>query len=109
FVDCGADVGLFTRLVLERAPQISLVHALEPNRKSFFVLERNLSQLTPECHAHCAAVSNHEGMAVLTAPPENDGGIYSDHSKHIKLGEGDVPVTTIDRLNLPKQRPLAIK
>lgn len=107
-VDCGADVGLFSRLVLERSPKINLVHVFEPNPKSFFILSQNFSVTGVEFHAHCAAVSNCEGMGNLHAPPQCDEQ-YLDHSRFIQLGIGKTPVTTIDKLQLPLNQPLAIK
>lgn len=110
FVDCGADVGLFTRLVLQRSKSIALLHAFEPNPKSFSILDRNLSRVGPECHLHCAAVSDHEGAATLAIPAQEQGGIYRDHASHIvAIDDGSVLVTTIDYLGLPHDRPLAIK
>jgi len=107
-VDCGADVGLFTCLVLRKSHSVKVVHAFEPNSRSFFVLEKNLSALNIEAHAHCAAVSNCEGMAHLREPEQCDEQ-YLDHSKFIELGGGSVPVTSVDRLGLPHHCPVAIK
>jgi FkbM family methyltransferase len=104
-VDCGADVGLFSRLAIHNSRRIKLVHAFEPNPKSHFILQRNLQNLDIECHAHLAAVSNCEGTATMVQPDYFE----SDHAKYVELGQGDVRVLSIDGLNLPKNRSLALK
>lgn len=104
-IDCGADVGLFSRLVLARTRSVALLHAFEPNAKSFFILRRNLQELGFECHVHQGAVSDHEGTASLQQPQ-----YYPvDHAKYIQHGDGDISVRTIDSLNLPRNRPVALK
>src|SRR6185437_12156738 len=45
----------------------------------------------------------------LSDPDQNVDDQYQDHSKFITRGSGGIAVTTIDRLNLRRDRPLAIK
>src|SRR5579871_6374551 len=44
-VDCGADVGAFSRLVLARTSNIARLIAFEPNPDPFELLEQNLRGL----------------------------------------------------------------
>ncbi len=104
-VDCGADVGLFTRLTLAKTRNVARVIAIEPNPRSHFVLSQNLAGCPMETKAMWAAVSDYDGTADLTQATYNEG----DHARYIdhKSG-GDTPVLRIDSLNLPTA-PLALK
>jgi FkbM family methyltransferase len=104
-IDCGADVGVFSRLVLTRTSNITLLHAFEPNSKSCFVLRKNLQDLGFECHAHEEALSDYEGTASLLQPEYS----ATDHARYIKRGDGEIKVSTIDSLGLPKGRSIALK
>jgi FkbM family methyltransferase len=104
-VDCGADVGLFTRLVLRRSTSISRLVAVEPNPRSHYLLSRNLSGLAIEARAIRAAVSHQLGQATLRAADYNE----DDHARYIDPVGGDTPLLTIDSLDLPRGRPVALK
>jgi FkbM family methyltransferase len=105
-VDCGADVGLFTRLVLRRSPNIGRVIAIEPNPKSHYLLDRNLSGVGVDAKAIRAAVSHEIGQATMRGADYNE----DDHARYIDpTAGGDTPVITIDSLGLPQGRPVALK
>lgn len=104
-VDCGADVGLFARLVLQRSPNIGRIIAIEPNPRSHYLLSRNLSGVAVDVKAIRAAVSCQIGQATLRAADYNE----DDHARYIDPTGGDTPVLTIDSLDLPQGQPVALK
>ncbi|TWT86604.1 Methyltransferase domain protein [Pseudobythopirellula maris] len=67
-IDCGANVGLFTRMLAERG---STVHAFEPDPYSFSRLKQNTSDL-PNVVLHNAAVGTCEGSIKLYRKPGFD-------------------------------------
>lgn len=104
-VDCGADVGLFTRLTLAKTRNVARVVAIEPNPRSHFILSRNLAARAMETRAIWSAVSDYDGTASLLQADYNDG----DHARFIdRSSGGETPVLRIDSLGLPKT-PLALK
>lgn len=104
-VDCGADVGLFTRLTLAQTRNVARVVAIEPNPRSHFILSQNLAGRAMEARAIWSAVSDYDGTANLMQADYNDG----DHARYIdRTSGGTTPVLRIDSLGLPKA-PLALK
>lgn len=62
-MDVGANFGLYSVLAAARLQQDGVLHAFEPNRRVFELLERNLSAMPGTTHAsaHCMAVGEREG------------------------------------------------
>lgn len=108
-VDCGADIGLFSRLVLRQAKNIATVVAFEPNPASYSVLRRNLEKLPIKVVALQAAVSNESGQGRLQSVEGRSS--YDNHSKFIQLDPaGSIDVRTIDEtLDVTPNTSLAIK
>ncbi len=108
-IDCGADVGAFSRLVLAGTANISRVIAFEPNPDPFELLERNLREragLTVELRH--SAVSAAEGTAWLAVDPDAD----HDHGAYLRQTAGsglETRVETIDALAGPDPTPIALK
>jgi FkbM family methyltransferase len=104
-VDCGADIGLFSRLLLHRAPLIDRVIAIEPNPRSFALLEQNLAHTGIDTRCLEVAVSDFVGSAALVHPTYYE----FDHAMHIERGPGGFKVVTLDSLGLPSEQNLLLK
>lgn len=108
-IDCGADVGAFSRLVLAGTANISRVIAFEPNPDPFELLKHNLGErpgLVVELRQ--SAVSAAEGTAWLVIDPDAD----HDHGAYLRpaVGAGlETKVETIDALIGPDPRSIALK
>lgn len=108
-IDCGADIGTFSRLVLANAPNISRVIAFEPNPDPFELLERNLAE-RPGLHVELrqSAVSAVSGTGWLTVDPNED----HDHGAYLGVVDGpgiETKVETIDGLLGRATEPVALK
>lgn len=108
-VDCGADVGLFTRLVIVRTRRISEVIAIEPNYKSHRLLSLNLQGLPVPARALHGGVGAECGFADLVQADIEPGSDYADHSAFLKPSTGGIRVFTIDSIPFDRSRPLALK
>ena len=106
WVDCGADIGALTALIVAQSPRIDEVIAIEPNPDVQDLLERNLSLLPCPARAVAAAVADFSGRGRLEHFPT----LRSDHSRFLVPDEqGDVAVTRLDDLELPAGKALVIK
>ncbi|HHS83915.1 MAG TPA: FkbM family methyltransferase [Gammaproteobacteria bacterium] len=96
-LDCGADIGLLSALLVSACDCIDKVFAFEPNPRSFQRLERNLQLLPVDTEAKNVAVANFSGRGELRYP-EHDS---DDHAAFIvPVEQGDIPVVKIDELDL---------
>ena len=108
-IDCGADVGAFSRLVLAGTKNVSRVIAFEPNPDPFELLERNLrgcEGLGVELRQ--SAVSALEGTAWLAVDRTMD----HDHGAHLgpEAGTGmRIKVETVDGVLGEHSGPIALK
>lgn len=103
--DCGADIGLFSTLVVSRCPTVSRVLAFEPSSKVQEVLAMNMGALKVPATAIQKAVSSFAGKGTLVCPPYD----ASDHARYlVPSGDGDIEVTTIDSFGV-NQPYVAIK
>jgi hypothetical protein len=95
-IDCGADIGVFTRLVLAKGVNISRLIAYEPNAIPFEILRMNLSDLGVPVDLRNTAVSSTSGeMCLVTnANEECDHGAFLGFPSQAGL---PVRVETIDR------------
>jgi len=107
-IDCGADVGAVSRLVLARVTNVTKLIAFEPNPDSLSLLYDNLTGLSGiVVNVRGTAVSDVPGEAVLVIDPRQD----HDHGAYLSREGGKgvkVVVETIDGLGLAP-RPLALK
>ncbi len=105
-LDCGADIGLLSALLVSVCDCIEKVIAFEPNPRSFHQLESNLKLLPVDANAKNVAVANFSGKGALQYP-EHDS---SDHAAFIAPSEdGDISVIKIDELELPTGRRILCK
>jgi FkbM family methyltransferase len=106
-IDCGADVGVFCRLLLSKlAPEkVDRVLAVEPNDRSFALLQRNLSD--DNMTLFFGAVSDCAGFGRLVTPDYSDG----DHAKFLEVCAEDtgLPVFTVDELGITPGSAIALK
>ncbi|MBI2826409.1 MAG: FkbM family methyltransferase [Planctomycetia bacterium] len=92
-IDCGADIGIFSALVVARAPQVVRIVAFEPNPDAFGVLSTNIERLPIAGEARQAAVSDFAGRGELRSPGWDD----SDHARFLAPTEkGSVRVERVD-------------
>jgi FkbM family methyltransferase len=104
-IDCGADIGLYSRLTMQRTSNIREVILFEPNQDSYAILKRNFEQVGTPSRVINAGVSNFVGFAVL----ENVSPNRNPHGGFIRPAQSGIPITTIDSLDLPPGLPLALK
>jgi len=105
-LDCGADLGLFSALLVSSCNRIRKVIAFEPNRGSFSLLKHNLEMLPVPAEAKNAAVADFNGRGELSYPPHD----AHDHAAFIVPAEdGTIPVTRLDELELPKDHAVVLK
>jgi FkbM family methyltransferase len=103
-VDCGADVGIYTRHVLARARNVVRVVAFEPNPRSHALLVRNLAGLAIPAEALQAGVFDRPGRGDL------QGERYQNHGAFMQAADsGGIRLYTVDELDLPKDLVLAMK
>lgn len=67
FIDLGANIGLCSKLVLEKFPDAE-VYAYEPQPETFEVLRRNLA--TANCDVHQVAVWSSHSKISMTGEPQ---------------------------------------
>ena len=106
-VDLGADVGTVSLGLHVRLPgRIASITALEPNPNSYPLLTVNLAPLPFPTTALEAAIGASTGRARIVSDAKSG----SDHTGHIVPDEnGEIPVTVLDDLVEPADRPLLVK
>lgn len=104
-IDCGADVGVYSRIMMQRTHNLGQVILFEPNPRSFAILEKNFKNVRVPARVINAGVSNFAGFAVLETPSWNP----NPHAGFIRPADSGIPVMTIDSLDLPTDAPLALK
>jgi FkbM family methyltransferase len=107
-IDCGADIGVFTRLLLAKGVGISRAIAYEPNPISFQILRMNLSGLRVPTDLRNTAVSSTSGESWLAMSTNEvyDHGAFLGSSSQAGL---PVRVETIDQLQLDASATVALK
>jgi FkbM family methyltransferase len=71
-IDIGANIGLVTRQLLHRLPQIAAAVCYEPQPTNFHYLQRNLAHL-PQCHLVQAALGQTDGELQFYEDVSNAG------------------------------------
>ena len=107
FVDCGADIGLVSVMVVARCgDRVDTVVAVEPNDAAYRLLEVNLARLPCRTSAYKAAVSATRGRGTLATAAYDS----SDHARYLVAGDaGDVDVVRVDDLPITRKRPVVLK
>ena len=113
-IDGGADIGLFSLKTLLLCPAIQRIVAFEPNPDGFVWLQQNVGRLAVRGEAVQKALSDFEGLGRLEAPSaefEKLAGYRMDHAANFLAPspDGDIPVTTVDKLSLPEGGNLVLK
>jgi FkbM family methyltransferase len=108
FVDCGANLGLFSAQFTVCSDRVKKLTAIEPNRKLFPLLESNLSSIhATQVECLNAAVSDFEGQGRLVEPEDYPG----THAMYmVQDPTGDVQVITLSTVLRHRTQPkVAIK
>lgn len=107
--DCGADSGLYSRLLIAETQHIMKVIAFEPNRDMYRVLCRNLTRerIGIPSESFVCGVADFNGFGKLVAPPNSKGkeSFFIEHSDV----ETEITVRTLDSIGLPTGNNLVIK
>jgi FkbM family methyltransferase len=103
-VDCGADVGIFSRAVLARTPNVVRLIAFEPNERSYSLLKRNTAGLSMKTDILCGGVLDEPGRGTLNAEPYKSHGGFVQHSD-----TGGTKLYTVDQMEIPAEHGLAMK
>lgn len=107
-IDCGADIGMFTRLVLAKVSNICRIIAYEPNPDPFELLRMNLEGCGIPTDLRNSAVSSAAGQAKLIVDDTEE----HNHAAFItSRGHDGIPtaVETIDQLDLPPAVAIGLK
>lgn len=93
-VDCGANVGYTSVYFLQRFPEAKVV-AIEPDRRNFEILVRNLAPYGSRAVPMLAALWSHQGRVTLQSNAEK-GNEWSSWVREAAQGEtGDVEAVDI--------------
>ena len=105
-IDCGADVGVYSRLLLERTAAFRELIALEPNTLTYPVLEHNLRGSSVATTLLAKGVARTPGRGTLRQPDYDD----SERSFFIDASGGNLELTTLDMLTQRlANSPIAVK
>jgi FkbM family methyltransferase len=106
FFDLGADVGSVSIQMKRLCPKINKIIAVEPNRRSFTYLSRNLSLLEIPTQSIRAAASNFDGISRFSCNVLEN----SDHSGHLDDAKGEeVDVIRLDSIYNGEACNIALK
>jgi FkbM family methyltransferase len=96
-VDCGADIGLVSGLLVEHCPSIAEVFCCEPNAEAFDFLNRNVARWPVAARALRLGVADFVGRGSLRQPSYHT----SPHSAFIEAdANGEFEVVSVDHLQL---------
>jgi len=107
FIDCGADIGAYTRLLLTHTDNIDTIIGIEPNTSAISFLKANLSDSRTESRVIHGAISNFSGFGKLTAPE----GTVSSHAHFLEPSAEptELHVYRLDELDLGTPATIAMK
>ncbi len=95
FVDAGADTGVYTRLLCAQTRFLNRVLAVEPNPRSYLILNKNLHDLSVPVETVCGALAEKSGRGALVSPNYDS----NDRAKFVESCEtGDIQLYTVDEL-----------
>jgi FkbM family methyltransferase len=91
-LDCGAHIGLFSVLALQKFPRASLI-AFEPSPDNYAILARQFSEDRTAPHLRRAAVSHAAGFARFSSHSSCDGRLVrsDDREKSYEVQVLDLP------------------
>jgi FkbM family methyltransferase len=105
-VDCGADIGLLSVLIVMRN-EIAKVFSIEPNESVFEILQHNIARLPVPGEALHAAVADFTGRGDLHAPQHDP---ESEHARFlVRDQDGPFEVIRIDDLPLLQYESVVLK
>lgn len=105
-LDCGADIGTASTLLVAHCGNITRLIAFEPNLTACNILVTNLAAMPIRAVARYAAVGSYSGRGELVRDPDDP----SAHAMYVvPNATGPVEVEQIDSLDIPPDEPLAIK
>ncbi|SVD62297.1 uncharacterized protein METZ01_LOCUS415151, partial [marine metagenome] len=101
FVDCGANIGIWTIIALEYIKSKGAVHSFEPNPKLCKRLQKNLdyNKLNDKCSLHQVALSSDSKMEFLYLDDFNHqmGSLHKGNNENNKI---KVLTKTFDSFNM---------
>lgn len=106
FIDCGADIGLFSLLMEARCGNLARVVAFEPNSEAFPVLKANVERLPLQAECHPEAVSDFAGRAELRSA---GAGTTGHASFIVPAPAGDIQVMRVDDLDVDPSHGVILK
>jgi FkbM family methyltransferase len=95
FIDCGANVGLYTMLALKTG---ILAIAIEPQRKNVQAIKAGLKANGYECRIAPVALSNREGTATLHGMSSGSASLLANWHTEISAIHRTVATATLDNL-----------
>jgi FkbM family methyltransferase len=105
-LDCGADIGTVSALLVAHCGNITRLVAFEPNPTAYNVLQTNVMAMPIRALARYAAVGSYSGRGELVRDPLD----ASAHAMYIVPNpNGPIDVEQLDSLGLPPGEPCAIK
>ncbi len=104
FLDCGGHIGLVSHYVDQHCPSVEAVWAFEPRTEQFEILASNFKRIRKKATAMNIALSDFSGNARLVVPKNNEDGSYI-----VPDAGGEIPVTRVDDVDLPRSRSVAMK
>jgi FkbM family methyltransferase len=105
-IDCGADIGTVSALLVACCSNVSRVIAFEPSPGAYDVLRKNLAGMPVHGTARYAAAGSDSGRCELV----HDADDQSAHAMYIVPREnGTIEVEPIDSLGIATDRPCVIK
>lgn len=105
-IDCGADVGIYTRLLLAATDQVEQLFAFEPNPEAFRILEKNLDGLPVKTELFCAAVGEKAGRGELVCADDDP----IPHAMFMQpSNRGSIAIHRLDDLDVPSGLGVALK
>jgi FkbM family methyltransferase len=109
FIDCGANLGLFSAQFTFYSERVQKLTAIEPNRQLFSILQTNLQNINAaEVECLNLAVADFEGRGRLVEPEYDPG---SPDAMYLQPDPaGDIEVTTLSAVLRRRTQPrVAIK
>lgn len=105
-IDCGADIGIYSRLLLSNTEKIRYIVAFEPNPEAFYLLEENLRNTGIDIQLFESAVGSSRGKGELFFPEDDP----ISHAGFIRREQGGViDIVPIDDLGVPAELGLMLK
>lgn len=113
-IDVGANIGLFSRQLAIRCPQVSDILCVEPDPDNFKALQYNLAELSDRVQYFQVALSDTDGRAIFFRDTENIGNysLAADAMRTRPHDTREISVRDTARWladNVPAGRPLLWK